>query len=168
MGTDRGVVLWDLARGTELAFLPIGMAWHSMFEPRETCSPMARPASCDGRSTSIRRAAKFRIGPPRSLALAGNGLRDRGRSNGPDRRGGRLRRGTTSHWATGRSRIGPLDDCRGVYGQPRWPVAGDRQPQQGGVTIWKLPDGARATKLPIDGGAGSLLQPRREMADDIA
>ena len=28
VGTDQGVVLWDLARGTELAFLPIGNAWH--------------------------------------------------------------------------------------------------------------------------------------------
>src|SRR5450759_227171 len=33
MGTDRGVVLWDLARGTQPAFLRIGLAWHSMFEP---------------------------------------------------------------------------------------------------------------------------------------
>src|SRR5262249_15571341 len=33
LGTSRGVALWDLVRGTELAFLPIGLAWHSMFEP---------------------------------------------------------------------------------------------------------------------------------------
>ena len=33
VGTNQGVVLWDLARGTELAFLPIGNAWHLMFEP---------------------------------------------------------------------------------------------------------------------------------------
>ena len=33
VGTDRGVVLWDLARGTELAFLPIGDAWLLLFEP---------------------------------------------------------------------------------------------------------------------------------------
>ena len=33
VGTNQGAVLWDLARGTELAFLPIGNAWHLMFEP---------------------------------------------------------------------------------------------------------------------------------------
>ena len=32
VGTDRGAVLWDLARGTELAYLPIANAWHLMFE----------------------------------------------------------------------------------------------------------------------------------------
>ena len=32
VGTDRGVVLWDLARGTELALLPTGLAWHTMFD----------------------------------------------------------------------------------------------------------------------------------------
>ena len=32
VGTDRGVVLWDLARGTELAFLPIGTPGTLMFE----------------------------------------------------------------------------------------------------------------------------------------
>ena len=33
LGTDRGVAIWDLARGVELAFLPIGLAWHTAFEP---------------------------------------------------------------------------------------------------------------------------------------
>ncbi len=33
VGTDQGVALWDLARGTELTFLPIGHAWHLTFEP---------------------------------------------------------------------------------------------------------------------------------------
>ncbi len=32
VGTDRGVVLWDLAGGREVAHLPIGLAWHLMFE----------------------------------------------------------------------------------------------------------------------------------------
>ncbi len=29
VGTDQGVALWDLAHGTELAFLPIGFAKHT-------------------------------------------------------------------------------------------------------------------------------------------
>ena len=32
VGTDVGVLLWDLARGTELAYMPIQVAWHLMFE----------------------------------------------------------------------------------------------------------------------------------------
>jgi WD40 repeat protein len=32
VGTDRGVAIWDLSRGTELTYLAIGLAWHSMFE----------------------------------------------------------------------------------------------------------------------------------------
>ena len=32
VGTEQGVVIWDLAQGTELGFLGIGLAWHSLFE----------------------------------------------------------------------------------------------------------------------------------------
>ena len=32
VGTEHGVVLWDLARGTELGLLRIGLAYHSLFE----------------------------------------------------------------------------------------------------------------------------------------
>ena len=88
VGTDRGVVLWDLARGTELTFLPIGMAWHSMFEPsgdlltNGSAGVLRWPIHIDPTSGEApdRTAPKF--------ALAGNGLRDRGGPNGPDRRGG--------------------------------------------------------------------------------
>ena len=46
--------------GYKLGCLPIGMAWHGVFSNRRvTCSPTARPASCDGQSTSIRRAARL-------------------------------------------------------------------------------------------------------------
>ncbi len=32
VGSDNGVVLWDLVQGTECAFLPIGDSWHVMFD----------------------------------------------------------------------------------------------------------------------------------------
>ena len=65
-------------------------------------------------------------------------------------------------------RIGPLDDCRNVSLSPdgQWLATGSHI--NGGVTIWSLPDGAKVTKLPIDGGCRSRLQPRREMADERA
>ncbi len=68
-GTNQGVVLWDLARGTELAFLPIGFAWHSMFEASgdlltSGVSGVHRwPVRLDAQR------GEFRIGPPHRLPL---------------------------------------------------------------------------------------------------
>ena len=56
-------------------------------------------------------------------------------------------------------RIGPLDDCRGVSVSPDGQWLATASHQNGGVTIWRLPDGARATKLPIEGGTGAFFSP---------
>ncbi len=55
MCTDRGVALWDLARGTELCSLPIGRSWARYSKRRATCSrpQPVRRASAGGRSGSI-------------------------------------------------------------------------------------------------------------------
>ena len=71
-GTNRGVVLWDLARGTELAFLPIGIRLAPRCSRRRaTCSPAGRSACSGGRSGSTPERGEFRIGPPHRLPLAG-------------------------------------------------------------------------------------------------
>ena len=82
-------MLWDLARGTELAFLPIGNAWHLMFEPSGdliTSGAMGVqrwPIQLDaGRG-------EFRIGPPRRAPVAGGTWRDCRGPIGPDRGQGR-------------------------------------------------------------------------------
>ena len=69
VGTDRGVVLWDLARAKVLAVLPIGDARHLTFEASGdllTSGPIGVwrwPVRLDpGRG-------EFRIGPPRPLPL---------------------------------------------------------------------------------------------------
>ena len=67
--SNRGAVLWDLARGTELAFLPIGNAWHLMFEPSGDLITSGDigvqrwPVHLD------RERGEFQIGPPRPLRL---------------------------------------------------------------------------------------------------
>ena len=158
MGTDRGVVLWDLARGTELAFLPIGLAWHSMFEPsgdlltNGSAGVLRWPIHIDPTS------GEARIGPPRSLPLPGTSC-----GIAEDRTGRIV--AVANHTevrvalAERTIRIGPLDDCRYVSLSPdgQWLATGNHQ--NGGVTIWRLPDGARVTKLPIDGGTGVCFSP---------
>ena len=73
VGTNRGVVLWDLARGTELAFLPIGNRRQVMFDPSGdlitsgSMGVLRWPIQLDPEP------GESRIGPPKSLPLpAGN------------------------------------------------------------------------------------------------
>ena len=150
VGTDRGVVLWDLARGTELAFLPIGMAWHSMFDPsgdlltNGAAGVLRWPVRLDaGRG-------ELRIGPPSALPLPGSDC-----AIACDRTGRIVAVANygQAHVVTahGSISVGPLDDCRSVSVSPdgQWLVTHSRQ--SGGAALWKLPDGARATKSPIEG-----------------
>ena len=158
VGTDRGVVLWDLARGTELAFLPIGMAWHSMFDvsgdllTNGSAGVLRWPIHIDPTS------GELRIGPPRRLPLPGTDC-----AIAEDRTGRivAVAGHSEAYVALGDRTItiGPLDDCRGVSVSPdgQWLATGNHQ--NGGVTIWRLPDGARVTKLPIEGGAGAFFSP---------
>ncbi|MGA9924558.1 MAG: tetratricopeptide repeat protein, partial [Isosphaeraceae bacterium] len=158
VGTDRAVVLWDLARGTELAFLPIGLAWDCKFEPsgdlltNGSAGVLRWPIHIDPTS------GEARIGPPRSLPLPGTSC-----GIAEDRTGRIV--AVANHTevrvalAERTIRIGPLDDCRYVSLSPdgQWLATGNHQ--NGGVTIWRLPDGARVTKLPIDGGTGVCFSP---------
>ena len=69
VGTDRGAVLWDMDRGTELAFLPIGNAWQLMFEPS---GDLITSGSIGVRRWPIQIDAgrgEFRIGHPLQLPL---------------------------------------------------------------------------------------------------
>jgi serine/threonine protein kinase/WD40 repeat protein len=64
VGSNKGAVLWDLARGVELAYLPIGNAWHLMFQPSGDLITSGDigvqrwPVHLD------RDRGEFRIGPP--------------------------------------------------------------------------------------------------------
>jgi len=158
VGTDRGVMLCDLARGTELAFLPIGMAWHTMFEPsgdlltNGSAGVLRWPIHIDPTN------GEARTGPPRSLPLPGTTCAIAGD------RAGRIV-AVANHievrvdLGDRTVSIGPLDDCRGVTLSPDGQWLATDSHQNGGVTVWRLPDGVKANKLPIDGRAGALFSP---------
>ncbi len=67
LGTSRGVALWDLAGGRELAFLPIGRAEGVLFE---ASGDLVTIGSIGAQRWPVRLVpdrGEFRIGPPRRL-----------------------------------------------------------------------------------------------------
>ena len=159
--TDRGVVLWDLARGTELASLQIGLTWYALFESSGdllTLSPDAGgihrwPIRLDTER------GEFRIGPPRRLRLrSGLGIAE-------DRSGQTVAvaRGDSAFVSTpGRTiRVWPLYDCRMVALSPdgEWLATGSFG--AGGAQIWRIRDAVaeKVAELPVDSGTGVWFSP---------
>ena len=126
VGTDRGVVLWDLARGTELAFLPIGMAWHSMFDvsgdllTNGAAGVLRWPIRLDADRAANSGSDHPESSPCRELIARSPRTGRAGSSRWP----GTARH--TSHWRDRTITIGPLDDCRGVSVSPdgQWLATG--------------------------------------------
>jgi tetratricopeptide (TPR) repeat protein len=158
VGTDRGVVLWDLARGTELAFLPNGNAWHMMFEP-------SGDLLTNGSSGVLRwpvrldpQRSVFRIGPPRVLPLTASNM-----AIDEDRRGRILAvaNGGMAHvLTTQRSfQVGPLDDCRFTAVSPdgQWLATGSHH--RGGTQIWNIRNAARVADVPSEMRTGVSFSP---------
>jgi serine/threonine protein kinase/WD40 repeat protein len=158
LGTDHGVILWDVARKAELGFLPIGNAWHSRFLPS---GDLLTNGSAGVLRWTVQRdpsSGAIRIGPPRLLPLRGSHC-----GIAYDQTGQII--AVAQKWSVQVAlkdrtiNIGPLDDCRGVSISPdgKWLSASSHA--NGGVTIWSLPDGARIARLPLEGGANSLFSP---------
>ncbi len=147
--TDRGVALWDLNRAAELAFLPFGAAYHSTFSVSGdllTNGPdgvLRWPIRIDVTSGEVR------LGPPDRLPLPGTlcGIAE-------DRTGRivAVAAQSTAYVAMpdGKGEARSLDDCRNLSISPdgHWLATGSHR--NGGLTIWRLPDVARVTKLPVD------------------
>ena len=157
VGTDRGAVLWDMDRGTELALLPIGNAWHLMFEPSGDLITSGSigvyrwPIQIDaGRG-------EFRIGHPRQLPLpAGLCAIDEDRS-------GRIVAKANHNYAFVATPertipVGPLDGCRYVAVSPdgQWLATGSHDR---GAQVWRIHDATKVAELPIDGSTGVLFSP---------
>ncbi len=155
--TDRGVVLWDLADGAELAFLPIGHC-ASIFEASGdllTNSPAGVwrwPVQVD--STK----GMFQIGPPRRLPLPATDcmmVEDRtGRTVATSAQ-------NLAYIAVGDRtlKVGPLDDCRSLSVSPdgQWLATGSWP--NGGATVWKLPEATPVVKVVDEGAAGVSFTP---------
>ncbi len=155
LGTGRGVALWDLARGVELPFLPIGITWYSLFEASGDLLTLTSgslgvqrwPVELDPNR------GEFRIGPPRQLPLPeGLGIAE-------DRTGRivALARGADALVSTPERtiRVGPLDDCRTVAVSPdgQW-LATRSYYFINGAQVWHIPDGARVADLKVEGRVG--------------
>ncbi len=158
VGSNRGAVLWDLARGTELAFLPIGNAWNLMFEPSGDLLTNGEVGVQRWPVHLDRERGEFRIGPPRSLRLpAGFGTIAEDRSS----RIVAKANSDSAYVATAERtiRVGPLGDCRSVAISPdgQWLATGSHQ--IGGAQIWRIIDGTKVAELPIDGDTGVSFSP---------
>jgi WD40 repeat protein len=135
-GADRGLVLWDLADGKELAFLPIGLVWGPLFEPS---GDLITFGSIGVQRWPIRLDAgrdELKIGPPRRLPLPESAC-----GLARDRSGRIVAAADHTHAyvaAPGRTvRVGPLDDCRDVAVSPdgRWLATGSHTR---GVQVWRI------------------------------
>jgi serine/threonine protein kinase/WD40 repeat protein len=150
-GTNRGVVLWDLEHGIELAFLPIGLAWATRFEPS---GDLLTSGAIDVFRWPVRigtSGIEPLIGPPNRVRL--------GASDGPiaqDRSGQIIALADHSEVRVmtpdRRFRIGPLDDCRSVAVSPdgQWIATGMHSGAN--IKIWRVGDGACVKELPRMGG----------------
>jgi serine/threonine protein kinase/WD40 repeat protein len=157
VGTRRGVVLWDLARGAELAFLPIGLAWHLRFEPS---GDLLTSGSLGVQRWPIYldlERSEFHIGPPRRLSLPGS---DCGMAKD---RSGRIVAQANHDFASVATPertipIGPLDDCRSVAVSPDglWLATGSHV---GGAQVWRISDAKKVAELPVDGITGVVFSP---------
>ena len=155
VGTDRGVVLWDLARGAELSFLPIGSTSHALFEASGDLLTLTHgslgvqrwPVHLD----PIR--GEFRIGPPRRLPFP---VESAGLSgDGPGRIVAAAAYNVT-HVLTPVTafKVGPLDNCRYVAVSPdgKWLATGSHD--NNGAQVWRISDGARVANLKVEGIVG--------------
>jgi serine/threonine protein kinase/WD40 repeat protein len=156
---DGGVVLWDLARGTELGFLPIGEVWSSTFE--------AGGDLLTSGSTGVRRwpiqldlgHGIFRIGPPRQLLLPPGDC-----ESAEDPSGRVVVRADHAYafiaTAEKTTPIGPLDDCRTVAVSPggEWLATGTHVASLG-AQVWRIRDATKVADLLIDYGTSVVFSP---------
>ncbi len=149
VGTQGGVALWDLARGTELPFLPTGRSTHVLFEASGDLLTLNRGPR------GVRRwpvrldpdRGEFRIGPPRRLPLPAGGL-----GGLAEDVSGRIVAGAEFRVAHVRTpdrsfHVAPLDDCRYVAVSPdgQWLATGSHV--QNGAQVWRIADGEQVKDL---------------------
>jgi WD40 repeat protein len=159
VGTDRGLLLWDIARGVELGLLSIGHSWNnSMFD--------ATGDLVTSGSTGVERwpvrldpgRAEFQIGPPQQLPLP---ARLAGMDADPSGQIVALAYHVFAFVATPERtfHVGPLDDCRfvAVSADGAWLATGTHG--NNGAHVWRLRDATLVAHLSIDGLVGVAFSP---------
>jgi WD40 repeat protein/tetratricopeptide (TPR) repeat protein len=154
VGGKHGVVLWDLARGVELASLSIGPLANVLFEP---AGDLLTGGVTGVQRWPIRLDGNPRIGPPRALRLPPTG------GQLSEDRAGRVVAVANHSYAQVVTpertfRVGPLDDARGSSVSPdgKWLATGSHFR---GAQVWRLEDGTKAAELPIDSGTPVIFSP---------
>ena len=158
-GTNRGVAIWDLALGRELAFLPIGSVLQVVFE---ASGDLVTSGSIGVRRWPCRLdldRREFHIGPPTQLPLpaADCGIAED-------------RLGRIMAWADHdlafvatperTVHVGPAGDCRFVAVSPdgEWLATGSHAATKG-AQVWRIRDAAKVADLPIDHGTDVVFSP---------
>jgi WD40 repeat protein/tetratricopeptide (TPR) repeat protein len=156
--TDGGVALWDLARGAELPFLPIGWTWYAIFEPSGDLLTLSTGPGVQRWPIELDPSRRiFRIGPPRQFRLP------RGVGICEDQTGTTIAMAVHDYVVVMTpeltSRLGPLDDVRSVALSPdgEWLATGSFQV---GAQIRRLGDDAVVAELPV--GTGTTVQFSRD------
>ena len=157
LAMSTGVTLWDVTRGAELAFLPIGNVWQLIFEASGdliTCGDLGV------RRWPVRLDAErgdFRVGPPTSLPVP---AKAKGAS---EDRQGRIVAVAYQGYALVATperviRVGPLDDCRFVAVSPdgQWLVTGSHFRD---AQVWRLDGLAQVADLPNEGRTPVVFSP---------
>ncbi len=155
VGTDHGAALWDLATGIEIAFLPIGNAWHLMFD---SSGALITSGSMGVQRWSIDLDTvhgELRIGPPQALRLPVGlcGI-------ACDRSGQIVAKADHDYayvaTAAQTVRVGPLNDCRSVSVSPdgQWLATGTHC-ESHGAQVWRIADLTKVADLPIEYGTGA-------------
>ncbi|MFI5456958.1 MAG: protein kinase, partial [Isosphaerales bacterium] len=158
VGTEQGVVLWDLAQGTDLGFLGIGRAWRSLFEESGGLLTNGSLGAARWPVRVDQERGVVHIGPPSRLSLPSSDC-----DIAEDRLGRivALAHYSHAHVLTPERafQVGPLDDCRSVAVSPdgEWLATGTHGSR--GVQVWRIRDGKKVKELPIDYASGVLCSP---------
>jgi eukaryotic-like serine/threonine-protein kinase len=159
VGTDQGTALWDLAHGTELAYLPIGDARHLMFD---RSGDLIVSGSFGVRRWPVHLDAArglLDIGPSHPLPLPAGDCEIAADDSG------RIVAKATHNYAyvttpDGTKRFGPLNDCRTVAVSPdgKWLATGTHVASRG-AQVWRIADLAKVAEFPIDRGTPVVFSP---------
>ena len=151
VGSDRGVVFWDLARGVECGFLPVIRTEQVIFEANGDLLTGGR-TGVDRWAVQVDPAGgKLSIGPPRDLLFVWrNGEIAKDHSGQIIARAGT---NTSDVQISGRLfRVEPHDECSYVAVSPdgEWLIAGS---QRSGAQIRRLSDRLKVGDLPVSKGS---------------
>jgi len=158
VSTSSGVILWDLARSSELAFLPLGGVGDLMFERSgdliiDGSTAWQRwPMQLDTGRNELRigRVSRFQL-PEGSGPIS------------QDKSGRVLAVGHGGHahvlTPSGSLQVGPLEDCRYVAVSPdgQWAATGSHF--KDGAQVWSVRDGKKVANMAVEGTVGVLFSP---------